>query len=139
MSKDVAEAIVRMIREYAMAPADTNDINGMLDLARRIATYKVGLAVRVAGLYRDKVGTEFRRKVEYDRQRFAAVRDGKSAAAADVEARASIAELMEQEANADAEHQAGKLLLDNAGDVLETLRQQIAQMRTEKRETSFTN
>ena len=139
MSKDIATAVVALVRDYAKVTKDTNDVDGLIDIARRLSTYKVGLAVRVSELYRDKVQAEFQRKAQYDRIRKDQMTAGLSATAADIEARAAISDLLQREAKTDTEYHAGRLILDHSRDVLETLRQHIAELRQDKRNVNLQN
>jgi len=139
MKQDIATAVVALVRDYAKISKDTNDVDGLIDIARRLSTYKVGLAVRVSELYRDKVQAEFQRKAAYDRMRKDQIAAGLSATAADIEARAAITDLMKAEADTDTEYHAGRLILDHSRDVLETLRQHIAELRQDRRNVNLQN
>lgn len=131
------EHIASAIREYYKFPNDTTDVDGLINLRRKLSGLKFGLAVEIGTLYREKNATEHARKAEFYRLRQELVKGGHSAAKADCEAYAAIIALMDAEQLADSEYRAAALILDAAAGVLDTMNQHIANLRSEKKAETF--
>lgn len=133
----VHEHIGNCIREYYKFPNDTADVDGLINLRRKLSGLKFGLAVEVGALYKAKNATEYARKAEFYSLRQKGIADGLTASKAESEAYSAIIALMDAEQKADAEYRAASLILDSAGGVLETMNQHIANLRSEKRAETF--
>lgn len=127
------DKIVMIVERYAKVPADFRDIDTLTTWNRKLACCLFDYSTEVGLLYKDAKGTEYARRTAYERERLKAMGDGKSAAASEVEAKASIEAALFQEVCADADYKAAQMHLNAARDVLEAMRQHIASLKTEKR------
>lgn len=127
------ETITAIVRRYQSLPNDYRDIYGLTRGLRLLACALFDYSTEVGELYRQSKGTEYARRTAYERERLRLIGEGKSAAAAEIEAKAAIVTVMFQEVEADAEYKAASLQLSAAKDVLEAMRQHIASLKTEKR------
>lgn len=133
----LSDRIADLIRDYYKFPADTTDVDGLINMRRKLSGLKFGLAVETGELYREKNAAEYARKAEFYRLRQELVKGGHSAAKAESEAYAAILPLMDAEQRADSAHRAAALILESAGGVIETMNQHIANLRSEKRAETF--
>lgn len=128
-----ADKITAIVRRYESLPDDYRDIDALTKGLRKLACALFDYAAETGELYRQSKGTEYARRTAFERERLRLIGGGKSAAAAEIEAKAAIENILFQEIEADAEYKAASLQLSAARDVLEAMRQHIASLKTEKR------
>lgn len=128
-----SDKITAIVRRYESLPDDYRDIDALTKGLRLLACACFGYSTEVGELYRQSKGTEYARRAAYERERLRLIGEGKSAAAADIEAKSAIESALFQEVEADAEYKIANLQLSAARDVLEAMRQHIASLKTEKR------
>lgn len=128
---DVLQQIAALIESYNRAPKNTPDIEGLLLLRRRLANLSYKLGELTGEAYHERNGTEYRRKraqsIIFNREMTA----GKSAAAADQQARFETDEEQKQEFLADANYRQLQILLGQVNEILNTMNQHIAFTRRE--------
>lgn len=128
-----SDKITAIVRRYESLPDDYRDIDALTKGLRLLACALFAYSTEVGELYRQSKGTEYARRTAYERERLRLIGEGKSAAAADIEAKGAVETVLFQEVEADAEYKAASLQLNAARDVLEAMRQHIASLKTEKR------
>lgn len=127
------EKIVMIVTKYGKLPADFNDITTLTTWSRKLACCLFDYAGEVGDLYKEAKGSEYARKAAYERERLRLIGEGKSAAAAEIEAKAKIEAVLFQEVSADADYRAAQMQHSAARDVLEAMRQHIASLKLEHR------
>lgn len=128
------DEIHSIIGRYYKMPKNGCDVETLLDMRRRLACLKYGLAAEVGGLYDEKNGSEYRRKAAFAQKRAEAIKAGDSAAKAGATAEAETTEHLKDDMSADAAYKAGNLILEAVKDVLDAMAQHIANLRQERRE-----
>lgn len=128
-----SDKITAIVKRYQSLPDDYRDIDALTKGLRLLACALFEYSTHVGELYKQSKGTEYARRTAYERERLRLVGEGKSAAGADIEARAAVEMVLFQEVEADAEYKAAAMQRDAARDVLEAMRQHIASLKTEKR------
>lgn len=127
------DKVVMIVERYAKVPADFRDIETLTTWNRKLACCLFDYSGEVGDLYKEAKGTEYARRTAYERERLRLIGEGKSAAAAEIEAKASIETVLFQEVSADADYRAAQMQLSAARDVLEAMRQHIASLKMEHR------
>ncbi len=128
------DEIRSIIQEYYKAPKNGCDVDTLMNMRRRLACLKYGLAAEVGGLYDEKNGAEYRRKAAFAQKRAEAISEGDTAAKAEAKAQEATTEQLKDDLSADAAYKAGNLILEAVKDVLDAMAQHIANLRQEKRE-----
>jgi hypothetical protein len=132
-NKSILDQIEDVVKFYHGLPRDYNDIKRLQSVLRGLATLIFYYGQEVGALQKQKKRTEFAYKAAVMRERERLMKDeNKSAAAAEVAAKEANLDLMDAEQQADAEHYAARIIYDSANGVLETMRQHIASMKTER-------
>lgn len=127
------ERIVKVVNWYHKIPADFNDVELLTNASRKLACLLFDYSGEVGDMYKLAKGTEYARKVAYEKERLSLIGKGKSAAAAEIEARAGIDQQMFAETCADSDFRSAQMQLSAARDVLEAIRQHIASLKMEQR------
>lgn len=128
-----SELIARIVARYESLPDDYRDIDGLTKGQRKLACALFSYAKEVGEQYRQSKGAEYARKTAFERERLRLIGEGKSAAAAEIEAKAAVENALFHEVEADAEYRAGWMQYNAARDVLEAMRQHIASLKQEYR------
>lgn len=127
------EKITVIVERYSKIPFDFNDINTLTSWNRKLACCLFDYSGEVGDLYKEAKGTEYARKTAFERERLRLIGEGKSAAAAEVEAKTKIETVLLQEVSADSDYRSAQMQLSAARDVLEAMRQHIASLKMEHR------
>jgi len=115
-----------------------NDIELLLNCARRLATEIFFFADEVGQFHEDKTGSEYRRKSAFAKKKAELTADcekrGEKVVAnmIDNDTEVFVDDLKKQEAMAESGYQRAKMLLDTARDVLQQMQQHISYFKTEK-------
>lgn len=127
------EKIAKVVNRYHSLPDDYRDVEALTKGLRLLACCLFDYAGEVGDLYKEAKGSEYARRSAYERERLRLIGEGKSAAAAEIEAKAAIETVLFQEVAADADYRAAQMQLSAARDVLEAMRQHIASLKLEQR------
>lgn len=131
--------IQKIVTWYSKLPRDFADVGLLMHARARLSTYLAEMAMQVTQLYAQKNGAEFQRKAAHAEALRAAMGIEKtSAAAAKVIADSETMDAVQREYDADAEHQAAKMLYDAFRNVCDVMNQHISNLKSEKR-NEFTN
>lgn len=137
MSTDLStlDKISMIVERYQKVPADFRDIETLTTWNRKLACCLFDYAGEVGDLYKSGKGAEYERRTLHERERLRLMSEGKSAAAADGEAKAGVqyAAALLAEFAADGDYKAAQMQLSAARDVLEAMRQHIASLKMEQR------
>lgn len=121
-----------IVQRYQEIPVDFRDIDKLTYWQRKMACALFDYSGEVGDLYKGSKGTEYTRKAAYEKERLRLMtEDGKSAAAADAEARAKVSNELFDEVAADADYRAALMQMQAARDVLEAMRQHISSLKQE--------
>lgn len=129
----ILDRIARVVTWYQGISPDFSDIALLTSANRKLACCLFDYSGEVGDLYKEAKGSEYLRRTAYERERLRLIGEGKSAAAADIEAKASVETSLFQEVAADADYRAAQMQLSAARDVLEAMRQHIASLKLEHR------
>lgn len=129
------ERIGKAVSWYQSLPAGYDNLETLLDAARRFACAVFDFSEEVGALYKQRNRTEHNRKSAFVMEfRALMSSDPKpSAAAAEKEADALCLSLRGEEQQADAEYRAAMLILESAKAVHDQMRQHISNLKQEKR------
>lgn len=127
------EKLKWIVDKYGGIPADFRDLDALTTWQRKLACVLFEYSTEVGDLHKSAKGAEYMRKSAYEKKRLELIAAGKSAAAADAEAKASIDTLAFTEVVSDADYRAAMLQLQAARDVLEAMRQHISSLKEERR------
>lgn len=127
------DKIHMIVDRYSKLQADFRDIDTLTTWNRKLACCLFDYAGEVGDLYKEAKGSEYARRTAYERERLRLIGEGKSAAAADIEAKAAIENALLQEVATDADYRAAQMQLSAARDVLEAMRQHISSLKQEHR------
>lgn len=127
------DKIAMIVQRYQKVPADYRDIETLTTWNRKLACCLFDYAGEVGDLYKEAKGAEYARRTTYERERLKAIGEGKSAASAEIEAKARIETVLLQEVAADVDFRVAQMQLSAARDVLEAMRQHISSLKQEHR------
>ena len=130
--KSTLEQITDLIRWYNKLSKGYHNVTDLQDSVRKMATLIFYFAVEVGEAYEQKNQKEFGRKASFSREQDYAMKDGKSAAAAEAIARKAVESLLDLEQQADSIYRKSYLLLESAKDVMEAMRQHISNLKQER-------
>lgn len=130
---ETPDKIKWIVDKYGGIAADFRDLDTLTAWQRKLACVLFDYANEVGEMSKTAKGAEYARKTAYEKKRIELISGGKSAAAADAEARASVDELAFTEMCSDADYRAAILQLQAARDVLEAMRQHISSLKEERR------
>lgn len=127
------EKIALIVGKYQAIPADFKDISRLTTWSQKLACCLFDYAGEVGDLYKAAKGAEYARKAAFEKKRLELIEAGKSAAAAEAEAKAGTTGDLFNETCADADYRAAFMQYSAARDVLEAMRQHIASLKQEHR------
>ena len=126
------EQINKVVVWYNRIQPGFADIALLTDANRKIACAIFDYSAEVGELYKESKGLEYTRKAAFERERLRLIGSGKSAAAAEIEAKTSIENALFSEVAADANFRSAQMQLSAAKDVMEAMRQHISSLKMEK-------
>ncbi len=130
------ERVCAVVEWYASLPTDFADIDTLANKSRVLACANADLAMLAGQLAKAENVAEFQRKAMFARSRQSLldsqVAKSVAAAEAQVEADAEYLNLKKVEIEAAGDSQAARLLLSHASAVLDTMRQHISNLKTDR-------
>lgn len=133
------EEIQKIIKLYRTTEWGPQDLERLLNGARKLACEIFFFADEVGDLAHDRTGTEYRRKSAFAKAKESLIesrnKQGEKVVAnlIENEALTAIDEYLKDEAMAESTYQKAKMLLDTARDVHSQMNQHISYFKTEKR------
>lgn len=121
-----------IILAYHRLQSDFADIDRLITARRKLACSLYLLATHVGMLKKEANRLEFSRRAKYARTRLDEVSKGTNASQSDIIASGAVVDELNEEQRSDADYNAARLILDAGKDVLETMNQHIANLRSEK-------
>ena len=129
---DTLSQITDIVHWYNRLPKGFSEIGKLQDAIRKIATLLFYFSGEVGDAYEQKNQKEFSRKVAQSKQEDFLIKEGKSAAAAKKMAEVAVESLLNLEQQSDSIYRKSNLLLENAKNVMEAMRQQISNLKQER-------
>lgn len=128
-----SENIDKVVDWYGNLKKDYRDIEALIYAQKQLSVALYQYAAELGSLYETAKGAEYARKAAFERERLRLVGEGKSAAAAENEAKEAVNSLLFNETQADAEYKAAYFRQSAAGDILRVMQQHIASLKDERR------
>mgnify|MGYP000941454262 FL=1 len=137
---EATERIAAIVEWYNALPFDYNDLHTLQNYSALLSCANADLGALAGQLRKQATLCEYRRKRHFA-ERVQYIRTTLSCSGAEAERQAEaeigLQDLRELEAHASGDADAATLILRTAGEVLETMRQQIAMLRREKEDEKF--
>lgn len=127
------DSIDTIVNWYGGLPKAYRDIQALIYAQKQLAVSLYDFAAVLGEKYELAKGSEHARKIAFERERLRLIGEGKSAAAAENEAKTAVEGLMFSETSADAEYRAASFKFNSAGDILRVMQQHIASLKDERR------
>lgn len=137
---EATDRIAAIVEWYNALPFDYNDLHTLQNYSALLSCANADLGALAGQLRKQATMCEYRRK-RHISQRIQQIKAAEQCSGAEAERKAEAEDetqnLRELEAHATGDADAATLILRTAGEVLETMRQQIAMLRREKEDEKF--
>lgn len=137
---EATDRIAAIVEWYNALHFDYNDLDTLANYSRLLSCANADMGALAGELKKHATMCEYRRK-RHISQRIQQIKAAEQCSGAEAERKAEAEEetqiLREKEAHATGDADAATLILRTAGEVLETMRQQIAMLRREKEDEKF--
>jgi len=129
---EIFEKIESIIVWYNRLAKGFQDIQCLIDVRRKLATYSYNVAEITGNLKIDFDNAIFTRKNEFAKAKSKLMKEGFSGTEAEAKAEIQIEEIRRIESSLSGSYSKSKLLLSQINEILSTLNQHIAYLRSEK-------
>lgn len=127
------ETLDKIASWFGSLPKDFRDIERLIYAQKQLSVALYEDAKRVGDLYQMARGSEYARKIAFERERLRLIEAGSSAAKAESEARSAVDKLAFEETGADSEYRTALLRHQAAADILKVMQQFISSLKDERR------